>query len=130
MSKELPVLNKPKFDCAQCPGYCCSYELIIVTKHDIQRLARGAKIKYKQARDRFTKEVKGYGRVLRHREDPIYESACKFLHPETRRCAVYEHRPAVCREYPVKNKCGYFDFLKWERNQQQDDAFIPYGRTR
>lgn len=26
---------------------------------------------------------------------------CVFLHPETRRCTVYEKRPEVCRKFPT-----------------------------
>jgi hypothetical protein len=31
----------------------------------------------------------------------------------------------VCRQYPYLNKCGYYEFLKFEREQQGDDEFIP-----
>jgi len=26
---------------------------------------------------------------------------CKFMHPETKRCAIYDSRPQVCRSYPL-----------------------------
>jgi uncharacterized protein len=38
---------------------------------------------------------------------------------------VYEARPTVCREYPNGKRCGYYDFLKFERKHQDDPDFIP-----
>jgi hypothetical protein len=38
---------------------------------------------------------------------------------------VYEARPNVCRKYPYGNKCGYYEFLKFEREHQADDEFVP-----
>jgi len=26
---------------------------------------------------------------------------CKYIHPETNRCAIYDSRPQVCRSYPL-----------------------------
>lgn len=128
--KELPVLPakkpKPSYDCSKCPAYCCTYDWILVTKRDIQRLARGFGLTYEQAEQKFTKYIKSYGhRVLRHREDTIYKSACQFLDPVERRCTAYEHRPSTCRNYPEENYCGYYNFLKYERRHQDDPDFIP-----
>lgn len=128
--KDLPVLpaKKPRlrYDCSKCPAYCCTYDWILVTKRDIQRLARGFGLTYEQAEQKFTKFIKSYGhRVLRHREDPIYKSACQFLDPVERRCTAYEHRPSTCRNYPEENYCGYYNFLKYERQHQDDPDFIP-----
>ena len=64
-------------------------------------------------------------RMLRHRKDRIFDSACMMLDQETRRCTVYEARPGVCRKYPDSSRCGYYDFLKFEREHQADDDFIP-----
>jgi Fe-S-cluster containining protein len=124
--KELPVIQSPKpnFDCAKCPGYCCTYEWIAVTRADVKRLAKAHGLSYEQAERRFTKLIKSYGRVLRHREDEHYGTACRFLDPQTRRCTTYASRPAVCREYPEDNHCGYFDFLMWERKHQDDPEFV------
>jgi uncharacterized protein len=132
--KELPILpteNKKrlKYDCQKCPAYCCSYDWIMVTKRDIQRLAKRFELTYEQAERRFTRFVKDYGhRVLRHREDPIYKSTCRFLDREERRCTIYEHRPALCRTYPETSNCGFYDFLKWERKHQDDPEFIPFQK--
>ena len=36
---------------------------------------------------------------------------------------VYEARPGVCRKYPESSRCGYYEFLKFERSQQDDPEF-------
>ena len=45
-------------------------------------------------------------------------------HRETRRCTIYEARPGACRDYPNGSSCGYYDFLKFEREHQGDEDFI------
>ncbi|MEO8034862.1 MAG: YkgJ family cysteine cluster protein [Acidobacteriota bacterium] len=112
------------YDCLKCPAYCCSYDRIIVTKADLNRLARHFGVEPEVARRRFTKTVEGE-QVLRHQKDEIYGSICMFLDLKTRRCTIYEGRPGVCHEYPDKARCGYYDFLRWERRQQDDENFIP-----
>jgi Fe-S-cluster containining protein len=115
----------------KCPGYCCSYGRIAVTQRDIARLARHFGISEDTARRRFTyhwqtKEVDEW--ILRHRKDSIFDSVCRFLDPKTRRCSVYEARPAVCREYPDGGRCGYFEFLQFEREQQGDPNLVVNAR--
>ena len=61
---------------------------------------------------------------MRHRQDRIFTSVCMLLDQKTRRCTVYEARPAVCREYPDTKRCGYYEFLKFERAHQDDKEFI------
>ena len=114
----------PLYDCSKCPAYCCSYERINVSKRDINRLARHFEITPEEATQRFTKVREGE-RVLRHQKDVIYGTICMNLDLKTRRCGVYEARPAVCREYPEKRRCGYYEFLSWERKHQDNDTFIP-----
>jgi Fe-S-cluster containining protein len=131
--KALPVLTTTTpaaaYDCAKCPGYCCTYEWILVTKRDITRLAKRFELSYEVAERRFTRFVKEYGhRVLRHREDTIYKSVCRFFDREERRCTVYEHRPTLCRTYPEEDHCGFYDFLAWERKHQDDETFIPFRK--
>jgi Fe-S-cluster containining protein len=112
------------YDCSKCPAYCCSYDRINVTGRDIARLAANFGISYQQAERRFTKIAYGE-RVLRHKKDHIFKRVCQFLDSRTRRCTVYEARPAVCRQYPEGRRCGYYDFLIWERERQGDNEFIP-----
>jgi len=115
------------YDCARCPGYCCSYDLIEVGERDLARLARHLGVGVDEARRRFTKLDAGR-RVLRHRRDTVFRSVCRFFDREARRCTVYEARPRVCRGYPEGPRCGYFDFLSWEREQQGDDDYVPLAR--
>jgi hypothetical protein len=37
---------------------------------------------------------------------------------------VYKARPAICREFPGPGRCGYYDFLSFERKAQEDPDFI------
>lgn len=118
----------PRYDCSQCPGYCCSYDRISVTTQDIERLARHFDLAPDVARRRFTFHYTAGGAdewVLRHHKDTVYRSVCRFFDQDERRCTVYAARPRVCRQYPYGSKCGYFDFLRFERAQQGDDEFIP-----
>jgi hypothetical protein len=119
---------KPRYDCSQCPGYCCSYARIAVSDHDIARLARHFGVDAETARRRYTYHYTADGEdewVLRHRKDSVFDSMCRFFDQENRRCTVYEARPNVCRKYPYGSKCGYYEFLKFERDQQGDPDFIP-----
>jgi Fe-S-cluster containining protein len=112
------------FNCAKCPAYCCSYEYVVVTRRDLMRIARHFGISYEQAEQRYSKSSY-LGKVLRHQKDHIFKKVCQFLDTETRRCTIYEARPAVCREYPDSLRCGYYDFLASERRRQEDPEFIP-----
>jgi Fe-S-cluster containining protein len=112
------------YDCTKCPAYCCSYTRIIVNKRDLNRLAKHFDVDVEVAKKRFTKVVEGE-QVLRHQKDKIYGSVCMFLDTKERRCTIYNARPGVCHEYPDFKRCGYYDFLKWERTQQDDETFIP-----
>lgn len=108
------------YSCKKCPAYCCSYPEIEVTKRDIARLAKHLDLTEEQTEARFTKGE----RVLRHQKDTIFDSVCVFLDQKTRRCGVYDARPGVCRDYPDSKRCGYYEFLKFERAHQGDDKFI------
>jgi len=124
MADSKPAPPRPLYDCAKCPGYCCSYDAIVVTKRDIARLAKHFDLDEETAKQRFTKVV-DKEQVLRHQKDHVFGSVCMFFDTDKRRCTVYEARPGVCRAYPEWSRCGYYDFLKWERRQQGDDEFVP-----
>src|ERR1700694_3134619 len=124
-TKPFPIPVRVAYSCLKCPAYCCTYAEIEVTARDIARLARHFNIDHSQAEARYTKSKAGEGiRLLRHRKDDVFESACMMLDQEKRRCTVYEARPAVCRAYPEASRCGYYDFLKFERDQQGDPEFV------
>lgn len=116
---------RPKYDCAQCPGYCCSYDRIEVKPRDVARLARHFGLTVEQAERRFTRLWAPGERILRHRPDTVYKSICRFFDGDLRRCGIYPARPTVCRQYPNGARCGYYDFLQFERGHQGDDTFIP-----
>jgi Fe-S-cluster containining protein len=123
--KEKRISRKAAYDCAECPAYCCSYPLIEVGKRDIARLAKHFDLSYREAELRFTKyDSVAKVRGLRHRKDEHFKQVCRFLDTEKRRCSVYEARPAVCRDFPDAKRCGYFDFLQFEREQQGDPKWI------
>ena len=114
-----------RYSCLKCPGYCCSYPEIEVTPRDIERLAKHFGIGYKEVEERYTKyDAKEKVQLMRHRKDTVFESTCTLFDQEKRRCTVYESRPAVCRGYPDSNRCGYYEFLKFERAHQDDKDFI------
>ncbi len=119
---------KACYDCSKCPGYCCSYDRIPVSDFDLARLARHFGITPAAARRRFTyrHHTKNIDeRVLRHQRDHVYTSVCRFFDRKARRCTVYAARPNVCRRYPSGARCGYYDFLVFEREQQGDPAYVP-----
>ena len=113
------------FDCNKCPAFCCSvYERVQVTKRDITRLAKHFGVSFETAQRRYTTKWEGE-RILRKVEDVIFEKTCMFLDQEKRGCTIYHARPGVCREYPDRSRCAYYDLLKFERRQQDDDTVIP-----
>jgi Fe-S-cluster containining protein len=115
------------FDCSKCPAFCCSiYDRVQVTKRDLNRLAKYFGVSAEVAEKRYTKIDRESGeRVLRRVKDTIFERTCMFLNQETRGCTIYHGRPAVCREYPDRSRCVYYDVLKFERAQQDDETVIP-----
>jgi len=113
------------YDCTKCPAYCCSiYERVQVTKRDIKRLAVHFGVDVETAERRFTTTWKGE-KLLRRKADPIFGKACKFLDPATRQCTIYDARPLVCRNFPDRVRCAYYDLLQFERIQQGDDTVVP-----
>ena len=123
----IPVRAAPRvsYSCAKCPGYCCSYPEIEVTARDIERLAKRFDLAYREAEERFTKlHPTEKVRLLRHKKDTVFATICMFFDQKKRRCTVYESRPGVCREYPDSKRCGYYEFLKFERAHQDDPDFV------
>ncbi len=113
------------YDCSKCPAYCCAiYERVQVGKRDINRLAKHFGVTYEIAVLRYTRMYEDE-RVLRRKADPILGQACTFLHPQTRRCRIYEARPEACRNYPDAKRCVYYDMLQYEREQQDDPDVLP-----
>jgi len=114
-----------RYDCARCPGYCCSYPRIAVLDRDVTRLAKHFGLTFDEAERKFTRWYAKDERILKHRADTVYGSICRFFDTDARRCTIYTARPAVCRQYPNGSKCGYYEFLKFERKHQDDPEFVP-----
>lgn len=118
-------MAKQKYDCLKCPAYCCSYAHIPATKRDIKRLAKHFDIDEDEARKKFTKKGdKQTPRVLRHTSDEHFITSCMFLDKETRNCTIYDGRPQICRDFPTQTRCGYYDFLVFERETQDDPEWV------
>jgi len=123
-------VGKVKYDCLKCPGYCCSYPNIHLKDSDIERLSKHLGMTAKAFRKQHTK--KGFKEegaekrptVLNHQEDEHFGSICWFFDTEKRCCTVYEGRPEICREYPGRKRCGYYEFLKFERDAQEDPDYV------
>ena len=111
------------YNCKKCPGYRCSYPLIRLNKRDVERLAKHFDISFKEARRKFTTERWGAKYSMRRKADKIFGRICRFFDTEKRRCTVYEARPSLCRSFPG-GRCGYYDFLAFERRAQEDEEFI------
>jgi len=127
MSERMIKDDQPRvyFDCNKCPAFCCSiYERVVVTKRDITRLAKYFGVSFDEARERYTTDFEGE-RVLKRVKDKIFERTCMFLDQKSRGCSIYHGRPAVCRAYPGRSRCVYYDVLRFERTQQGDESVVP-----
>jgi Fe-S-cluster containining protein len=113
-----------QYNCAKCPGYCCSYPVIQVSTRDLTRLAKYFKISEEDAEKRYCKSQHGYKRIFRRKKDEHFGMTCQFFDTERRCCTIYEGRPAICRSYPGTARCGYYDFLSFERRAQNDPEFV------
>lgn len=112
------------YDCTKCPGYCCSYPQIGLVKADVTRLAKHFGLPFEEAERKFTRAAYGQKWVLRRKKDAHYGKICRFFDLKQRNCSIYAARPKICRGYPNEARCGYWDFLAWERRHQEDDAYV------
>jgi Fe-S-cluster containining protein len=117
-------VSTPQYNCRKCPGYCCSYPLIPLDGRDVERLAKHFGLTFKVARAKFTKVAHGRKYAMRRKKDTVYGRICRFFDTEKRCCTVYKARPSVCRSFPGAGRCGYYDFLAFERRAKEDDEFI------
>ena len=112
------------YDCTKCPGYCCSYPVVQVSDRDAERIASHFASPLKAVEKKYFKAAHGYKRVMRRKADQHFGKICQFFDTVARRCTIYAARPAICRTFPGDGRCGYYDFLKFERNGQEDEAYI------
>ena len=113
-----------QYNCLKCPGYCCSYPIIQLDKRDVERLGKHFGLSFTKARKKFTVMKWGYKYLMRRKADEHYGKICQFFDTEKRRCTVYKARPSVCRFFPGTTRCGYYDFLSFERRSQDDPDFV------
>ena len=98
-----------------------------MTERDVARLARHFDLPVDRAREKFTYRYVSDGkeeRILRHRKDELFGSACRFLDERTRMCTVHAARPGICRAHPGGSTCAYYAFLMAERRYQDDPGFV------
>ena len=84
-------------DCAACAN-CCREVAPTFSQDDVDRLARRLGMNSSEFASRYLNQAEGT-------EDGPWlmrERPCSFL--KDNRCAVYEYRPANCRDYPYLNK--------------------------
>ncbi len=112
------------YNCRKCPGFCCSYPLIALDKRDVERLARHHGLTFENARRKFTKAIWGRKYVMRQKADTHFGKICRFFDIKKRCCTIYKARPGVCRSYPGEGRCGYYDFLSFERRAQDDPKWV------
>ena len=79
--KTIPIKSaKPKnqYDCLKCPGYCCSYPLIEVTKRDMERVAKHFEVSFTVAKKKFfvyDRSEKCW--TLRKKKDEHFKKICR-----------------------------------------------------
>lgn len=103
-------LEKRSFKCQQC-GTCCRWSgHVLLTDADIARLAAAAEIPEEQFIARYT-VLAVNRRQLSLADGP--DGSCVLL--KAGRCALYEARPAQCRDFPrgwrVANGCPALEAL-------------------
>ena len=112
------------YDCTKCPGYCCSYPIIQVNKRDLQRIANYFGIGVRAAKKKYTVRREDEDMTMRRKADTHFGRICQFFDIKKRNCTIYEARPLACRGYPEVPRCGYYEFLKFERDLQQDKTIV------
>ena len=78
----------------------------------VDRIAAAARVNKEPIYQYFRKKDEHFGR------------ACRFLDPKARRCTIYKARPTICRQFPAERRCGYYDFLMFERKHQNDPDLV------
>jgi uncharacterized protein len=116
----MAATKRTPYNCLKCPGYCCSYPLIEIDKKDVSRLAKHFGLGFREARKKFTRKDPEATYALRRKDDEYFGRICMFFDTDARKCTIYHARPGTCRKYPEAKRCGYWDFLEFERDQQDD----------
>jgi Fe-S-cluster containining protein len=104
--------------------------LIALERRDVERLARHFALPYAVAERRFTRQAWGRKWVMRRKADKHFGRICQFFDTKKRCCTIYHARPSVCRSFPGEGRCGYYDFLMFERRAQNDPTFVALTNHR
>jgi len=72
------------YNCAKCPGYCCSYPVIPLTKRDVARIAEHFDLSFEAARRKFTKEDGDEEYAMRRKADVHFGKVCRFFDTDKR----------------------------------------------
>lgn len=84
-----------EIDCLECAN-CCKTTSPIFYQTDIERAAKALRMNPGDFIEKYLKVDEDKDFVLK-------SSPCAFLNADNY-CAIYEHRPKACREYPHTNR--------------------------
>lgn len=86
-----------RFECAGC-GDCCTGApgYVWVTPSEITQLAERLGMSEAEFKQQYTRVIEDVDTSLKERAN----GDCYFFDSETRRCQVYDIRPAQCRTWP------------------------------
>jgi len=108
-SSEIPETLFPQiaaqvlFRCENC-GECCRGEgYALVDEADVLEIARTLGIRPSQARARFTDPDPGKNPGCRILKSIGPDRSCCLLDQQAKRCMIYNHRPRICRTFPMIN---------------------------
>lgn len=88
-----------EINCLDC-GNCCRALGPRITHLDIQRMAKGLRVKAQDVVDKYL--------TIDEDDDYVFRSMpCAFLGDDNY-CSIYEHRPKACREYPHTDRKKFF----------------------
>ena len=92
--------------CVGCWGGCCTMP-VEVKAEDLVRLGFATIDEVQTSKRKLAKKLIKDGIVSSYRESTELfmivarpNGDCRFLHPLTRLCTVYDQRPQVCRDFP------------------------------
>ena len=111
------------YNCKKCPGYCCSYPLIALDKRDVERLAKHFGLTFRQAKAKFTVERWGRKYSMRRKADQHFRRRVPLLRHREALLHRLRGAPLALPQLPG-GRCGYYDFLSFERRAQEDPEFI------
>ena len=100
--------------CEGCYGSCCTMPVEVLAD-DLVRLGVASSDEVETSKKKLAKRLIKEKIVQSYREGTdLFMLAsrpngdCRYLHPQTRLCTVYEQRPGVCRKFPeVGPKPGF-----------------------